>query len=238
MVKNIVVLHGWASHLANWQPFVKSLKAKGYKVYQPTMPGFGKTKTKKPWSTQDYADWLLSFLESKKLAKTILIGHSFGGQVAIQFTCLNHKKVSKLILVNSGGIRPKLTTKRAFFWILAKLGKILFSLPLIKSFASLARKLLYKAAREGDYFKASPIMKQTLTKVIKEDQKKILPAISTPTLLLWGQKDTMTPIKDGRLLHQLLPNSKLFVFKSARHGLPFTHTKKVVAKILWFISSN
>ena len=238
MVKNIVVLHGWASHLANWQPFVRSLKKNGYRVYQPTMPGFGKTKITKPWTTQDYADWLLSFLESKKITKTILVGHSFGGQVAIQLTSQFPKKIDKLVLINSAGIRSQWTLKKFIFYLIAKTGRVLFSLEFLRGLAHPVRKFFYKAIRQKDYYQATTVMKKTLTRVVKEDQRIALPKIKKQVLLLWGRNDTTTPIKDGRLMDKLLPNSKLITYQSARHGLPFTHTKKVVAKILWFISSN
>lgn len=236
MDQHIIILHGWNSHLANWQPFNQLLRKHTSHLYQPTMPGFGESKIKTPLTTTDYVSWLDNYISQKKLKQVVLIGHSFGGQVAIQFSATYPKKVSKLILINSAGIRPSQTPKKLFFYVSAKLGKIIFSLPLIRHFSNKAQKFLYKAAREGDYFKASPVMKQTLKLINKDDQKDNLEKITTPTLILWGKKDFITPLKEGRKIHQLLINSKLFTYSSASHGLPFQKSKAVINKILWFIS--
>ena len=155
MVKNIVILHGWASHLGNWQPFVNKLQKKGYKVYLPNLP------TDKPMNTDEYSSWLKTY--TKKLTKFILIGHSFGGQIAINHAARFPKKVVKLVLINSAGIRKKISLKRFIFLLLAKIGKLIFKLPLLSKYTSVAQKLLYKSAREQDYLKASTVLKKTLT---------------------------------------------------------------------------
>ena len=236
MTKNILILHGWASHLANWQPFVKLLTQKGFSVYQPTMPGFGKTKIKSPWNTQDYVNWLNQYLTKNKLTKIVLIGHSFGGQVAIQFTSQFPKIVYKLVLISSAGIRTQWTLKRFIFYLIAKTGRMLFSLEFLRGLFHPVRKFFYKAIRQKDYYQASRVMKKTLAKVVREDQRKFLSKIEKQVLMFWGQKDTTTPVKDGRLMNKLLPNSKLIIYKEASHSLPFTHTRKLIKRITWFIS--
>ncbi len=236
MSKNVIILHGWNSHLKNWEPIIKLLTKQKINVYQPTMPGFGKKPTRNPMRTNDYANWLRGFIKNKNLKSVILVGHSFGGQVAIQFTASFPKLVNKLVLINSAGIRPSQTPKKLLFFILAKLGKLIFLLPFINKLAKPAKKILYKIAREGDYFKASPVMKQTLKLINKEDQQKNLSNINTPALILWGAKDFITPLKDGQKIHQLLSNSRLITFPSATHGLPFQKPLQVINKILWFIS--
>lgn len=236
MKSNLVILHGWASHQKNWQPFIKILKNLGANVYQPAMPGFLENIIDVPHSTADYVNWLKQFLKKNRINKPTLIGHSFGGQVAINFTVKNPSKVNRLILINSAGIRNQLNIKKLFFLVLAKTGKVVFSLPLLNNLFSIAQRFLYKAAHEGDYYQASPVMKETLKIINKEDQTKHLKSIDTPTLILWGEKDTITPLKDGEKIHQLMPNSKLVIYPNTTHGLPFQAPKKIANKILWFIS--
>jgi pimeloyl-ACP methyl ester carboxylesterase len=236
MKKTIVILHGWGSLVKNWQPIKTLLEAQGYKVLLPKMPGHDGTNLERPFSTEDYTDWLKSYLKSKRLNQVILVGHSFGGQIATQFTAQNPELVTKLILINSSGIRKRLGLKRLLFLPCAKLGKWILSHPSLKKFQAPLTELLYKVARESDYLKASEVMKKTLAQVVKQDQQKNLKQIKTQTLVMWGKKDKMTPLGQGKIIHQLLTNSKFVLFEQASHGLPFQKPKAIANKILWFIS--
>jgi len=156
--------------------------------------------------------------------------------VAINFTAKNPSRVKKLVLISSGGVRPRFTLKKIVFLIIAKIGKSIFSLPLLNRLFSKAQKLLYQAAREGDYYQASPLMKKTLQLITKEDQTKNLTKIKSPSLILWGGQDITTPLKDGKLMAKLLPRSFFKVFPNSTHALPFQKPSQVVKQILWFIS--
>jgi len=236
MSKPIVILHGWGSTSKKWSPLKKILTNKGFRVFVPSLPGFGKQFISTPMSTQDYANWLAKYLETKKLSKINLVGHSFGGQVAINFTAKHPQKVNKLILINSAGIRNKPNLKRLVFTPIAKLGKTFFTLPPFCFIKSLAQHTFYRFLRETDYYQASPVMKQTLKKILTEDQQNQMRKITRPTLVLWAEKDTYTPLVDGQLTNQLIKQSQLKVISKATHGLPFHQPQVVAKKILWFIS--
>jgi len=236
MLKPIVILHGWGSDLKKWQPLKKTLQTQGFKVFLPSLPGFGKQSIFAPMSTQDYTNWLDKYLTTKKLSQINLVGHSFGGQIAINFTANYPQKVNKLILINSAGIRNKLSLKRLVFTPIAKLGKIFFTLPPFCFIKSLAQHTFYRFLRETDYYQASPAMKQTLKKILTEDQQDQMRKITRPTLILWSQHDTYTPLADGQLTNKLIKKSQLKVIPKATHGLPFHQPQAVAKKILWFIS--
>ena len=223
-MKTAVVLHGWASNPAHWSQVIKGLKDNGFKVLKPDLPGFT-VPISKPYNTQDYVDWLKNYLRGK--GKVVLIGQSFGGQIAIQFTAQNPLMVERLVLIGSAGIRRELNLKKQIFWLLAKMGKILTALPL-------AKKILYKLAREWDYAKASPLMKETLRLIVKDDQQTNLRKVLTPTLLLWGSRDRYTPINQGQLMHRLIKGSTLKVFDGEGHGLHFTRATDLVKAITEF----
>ena len=220
------MLHGWASHPINWTNFVKRLKAAGFKVLMPALPGFT-TKISHPYNTQDYVDWFDGYLKDKNLDKIILIGQSFGGQIAIQFASQNPQKLERLVLIGAAGIRNQFNLKKNLFWFLAKAGKLVTSSPFFK-------KLLYRLAREWDYAKASPLMKETLRLIVKDDQQTNLRKVLTPTLLLWGSRDRYTPINQGQLMHRLIKGSTLKVFDGEGHGLHFTRATDLVKAITEF----
>jgi len=230
MVKTFVILHGWESDLKKWQPLKQLFQKQGFKVFLPKLP------SQKPINTLDYVKWFNQ--QTKNLKKFYLIGHSFGGQIAINFTAEFPQKVAKLILINSAGIRKKTSPKRLIFWPIAKSGRLLFSLPFFNRWEKPAEKLLYQAARESDYFKATPAMKQTLKIITREDQKDNLKKIKTQTLILWGAKDKITPLAHAKIMDKILSQSTLAVFPDTTHGLPFQQPETVCQKILWFISSN
>ena len=215
------MLHGWASNPAHWTNFVKRLKVAGFGVLKPDLPGFT-TPISHPYNTQAYVDWLKNYLRGK--GKVILVGQSFGGQIAIQFAAQNPESIERLVLIGSAGIRREFNLKKQIFWLLAKMGKILTASPL-------AKKILYKLAREWDYANASPMMKETLKYIVKDDQRENLPKIKVPTLLIWGDQDRYTPLRHGRLMNQLIAGSTLKVIAGGRHGLHFTHSKDLVEAI-------
>lgn len=221
MVPTLVILHGWGSDLARWRPLVNKLKDAGLKV---VLPGLPKDKIR---STADFSDWLNQ--KTKILAPFYLAGHSFGGQVAIDFAARHPGRVKKLILISSAGIRRR-SLKSLLILPLAKLFKGLVSQK-IKHF-------LYRLIGETDYVKAGPIMKETMKLILREDQRDNLKKIKTRTLIIWGEADRYTPLADGRMMQTLTPKAQLIIFPDGKHGLPFTHAQQIKEKILWFIGSK
>ena len=103
--KEIILLHGWAANNNIYKKIVDRLVSK-YSVYLIDLPGFGKSiDLDKEYTLDDYVLFLKKFIETLKIDNPILIGHSFGGRIAIKFSSLY--KVNKLILVDSAGIRHR-----------------------------------------------------------------------------------------------------------------------------------
>lgn len=223
----LILLHGWGGRPKDWQPLQKKLVQSGEVVYVPSLPGFDDRPLSKPWHTVDYAAWLGQFLSSRKISQCFLIGHSFGGQVAINFTAQYPDQVAGLILINSAGIRNQPNLKRLIFTPLAKLGKWFFSDKL--------KGVFYRFLHEVDYYQSSPMMKLTLKNILTEDQQVSMAKIIPPTLLIWGESDTYTPLKEGKMIHRLIKNSRLIIIPAGRHGLHYTHVDKLFKLITDFI---
>jgi hypothetical protein len=82
------------------------------------------------------------------------------------------------------------------------------------------RRIILKLLRldKSDYAQInSPKLKETFKNVINEDQSPYLSAIKIPTLVIWGEKDAVTPLKEGKLIAKSIPNAKLSVIKNAGH---------------------
>ena len=69
----------------------------------------------------------------------------------------------------------------------------------------------------ADYNAAPPVLRQTLVKVVNEDLTRFLPHLACPTLLIWGEKDTATPLSDAKLMEKLVPDAGLCVIRGAGH---------------------
>lgn len=218
-MKTIVILHGWGSVIKRWLPVKKLLENKGFKVYLPKLPG------DQVRNTADYSDWVCNY--TRNLKPFCLLGHSFGGQIAINFTARYPGRVKRLILVNSVGVRRP-SWKRKIIVPLAKL---------FRGYVHEAIKsLFYRLLLATDYYRANPKMRQTMARILTDDQQENMTKINIPTLIIWGRADRYTPLKDGRLTHRLIKNSLLEIF-NARHGLPFTHSQALVSIVKNFINS-
>lgn len=229
---NLVILHGWQSKIERWQPLVKVL-SKNFNVYLPSLPGFGKKKLNKVWDLSDYADWLADYLKNEKIKNPILAGHSNGGRIALSYL-LQGGKAEKLILIASAGIKPKPTVKKTLFLIIAKIGKVFFSLPVLNLLKKPASWFLYTLAREKDYYKSEGCLKQTMVNLIKKDFASALPKIKIPVLILWGREDKATPLADAYVFKNKIKKSKLIVFDKAGHNLPFVFKDKITDQIIDF----
>lgn len=226
----LFLLHGWAINPNNqqkWQAFQTELKAANLDSTFLGLPGLS-SELDTPWTLDDYIEWLKITLPVEPV---VLLGHSFGGQLAIRFTKENPNRVKALILVASSGIRdhsllPKL--KRIVFKVVAKTGKQIFNF-------ELGRKILYKLAREQDYYQANPVMRQTMSHVVNIEVREDLKHINQPTLIIWGEQDQVTPPWIGEYFHKNLKNSSIHFIKDARHAPQFTHPKELTQRINTFL---
>jgi pimeloyl-ACP methyl ester carboxylesterase len=180
------------------------------------MPGFGKSdEPRQAWGSDDYKDTVARFLDSLAIENPILIGHSYGGKVSIRLAA--ERSVNKLVLIDSAGIRPTRTMGYYLRVYSYKAAKAVLELPVVSSlFAGTVERFKSRMGSE-DYRNASGVMRQTLVRSVNEDVRELLPRIKAPTLLVWGENDTATPVSDGRLMEKLIPDAGLVVFKNAGH---------------------
>lgn len=234
----LVLLHGWgvnSSYLENLKNQIIKHSDDFIEIILLDVPGF-KDKLEKPWTIDDYILWL-----KKKLAHIndpmILVGHSNGGRLSINFAYKYPHRVKALVLIASAGIIPKYTFKHYFFFIIAKIGKVVFSIPILNYLYSSARKLLYRLARVQDYYKADPYLRETMKNLLRQDISSFLPRIFIPVLLLWGDQDRSTPIIDAYKMYNYLPNAKLIIYKGCKHSLPKDNFKIISKDLLNFVFS-
>lgn len=203
--KDVVLLHGWGQNIEMMKPIGNPL-SNNFRVTIIDFPGFGESEEPKTaWTIDDYSDMLELLVKELKIKKPTIIGHSFGGRVAIRYSANN--SIEKLVLFGSPCVRlqKELPLK-------VKILKKLKTLPGLNGIGEYMKK--YIGSR--DYKAASPIMREILVNTVNEDLSEYASKIEEPTLLIWGENDTEAILDEAKMLENLLPDGALIV-------LPGTH---------------
>lgn len=210
----VLVLHGWGAKIEAVQPIISGLSPQ-LTVYAVDLPGFGETALPPAaWGVTDYADWTRALMDELGLARPSIVGHSNGGRVAIHLASHHPERVDKLILVDSAGIRPKRGVRYHRRVAMAKTAKHAARL-LGAPGRALQKRVLARTA-SSDYANAGPL-RPTFVKLVNEDLTPLLSQIRASTLLIWGDGDDATPLSDGQVMEQLIPDAGLVVLAGAGH---------------------
>ncbi|MFA6522845.1 MAG: alpha/beta hydrolase [Candidatus Peribacteraceae bacterium] len=238
----LLCLHGWGGSKESFTELRNALAGSPLEILTPDLPGFGsEPEPSHPWTVDDYADWVESWLRSKlpadRLPLTVVLGHSHGGRIAIKLAARGTLPIEHLFLVAAAGIPEKKNLKHVLGLLLAKGGKLLLSIPGLSKMQPAGKKLLYRLLRVHDYEVASPVMRTTHQNVTAEDLRPELAKISIPTDIFWGTEDTMTPFTNGKEMHRLIRGSKLHIFEGVRHRIHRDRAGEIATVIRQFLPS-
>jgi pimeloyl-ACP methyl ester carboxylesterase len=228
----ILILHGWGGSRKSWINVVDYLVKDGYRVIVPDLPGFGESEDpKNPQTVNNYRDFVLKFTEKMNLSSLYLVGHSFGGRIAAKIASQNSQIVKKMVLCDASGIKMELDSKAKMISSLSRLGNIIFSKRLFSEFRKIAKNIFHFFLRRSDYVKARGVMRETLKLVVQDDISSELSEIKTKTLIIWGQKDNMVPLKVANIFKEKIINSELKVFPGIKHN-PHREIPKELSKTI------
>lgn len=211
----MVFLHGWGGSVQSFKGLYDHYK-NHFKVIAFDFPGFGESdEPKTVWSVGDYSDFLVGFLNQLEIENPIIVAHSFGARVT--FKAADRIKYHKLILTGAAGIKPK---RKLSYYLKVYSYKTMRKLSQTKLFHGwLGPKVeaYKKRAGSSDYRQASPIMRGVLSKSVNEDLRDYFKYIDAPTLLIWGDMDTATPLENGQLMEEMIKDAGLVVFEGCTH---------------------
>jgi pimeloyl-ACP methyl ester carboxylesterase len=214
--KVIFLLHGWESDAQAFSSLARKL-SRNYRVILPDLPGFGETEMpQKNWDLDSYINFVKDLADKLNIKKIYgIVAHSMGGRIAIKGVGGGMLPAERLVLIGAHGIRESRSFRNRLFLMAAKTGKFVTK-PLPQRYRQRLRERLYKTAGSRDYLDAGE-MRQILTKIVSEDVRPEAAMISVPTLLIYGQNDTLTPPHYGKIFEKLIVGSTLKVIPGAGH---------------------
>lgn len=218
MKPQLLIIPGWEGSSLSWQNFIKQA-ANDFAVSCFDLPCFGAAPCpNEVWGVERYAEFIRKKIKEHNLTQPILLGHSFGGQIAVYLAANYPAEFSKLILSGAAIFRQTPTAKKIIFLFLAKTGKLIFSLPWLNRASVFMKKALYRLAN-SDYNNTSGIKREIYKKIINQDLSQLAARITIPTLIIWGGYDRYLPLKQGKKIASLIPGARLKIIKDAGHGL-------------------
>jgi pimeloyl-ACP methyl ester carboxylesterase len=203
----VIALHGWGR---TGTDFAKILD--GQDALALHLPGFGQTEPPdRAWSTSDYADQLAVAMAGS--GPVVLLGHSFGGRIALRLAAKYPELVSHLILTGVPLTRVAAPRKPAIGFTVAKR---------LYRWGVLSERAMEQARnRYGslDYREAVGVMRDILVKTVSEDYLEDAARVTSPTTLVWGELDTAAPLFMAERALEYFPNATLRVVTGASHLL-------------------
>lgn len=225
--KRVVLLHGWGCSTELMKPVADAL-SKDMSVLAVDFPAHGKSsQPPEPWGVPEFAACLKELLTKLDFLPCSVIAHSFGGRVTIELASADASLFDRIILTGAAGIRPKAneaSSKRTTTY--KKLKGMVETARKLHIFGDLPDKwqeALIQKYGSKDYAALSPEMRATFVKVVNYDQSEKLAAIKNSTLLIWGDKDTETPLWMGQQMEKSIPGSALIVLDGGTHFAYLEH---------------
>ena len=224
----LLILHGWGSKSERWEKVAGLLAQNGIKVIIPDLPGFGNSQRPlKIWGLDNYCEFIQEFINFLSLEKFYLLGHSFGGALAVKCSLKFPEKINKLFLIGAACFRRKALRKKLFY-IIAKILKVFSFLPCYSYF----RKGCYKfIVRKSDYSYTDGVMKDIYLKIIKEDLSDVISQVQVPTIIIWGKNDKVKRIKEAYSINERIKDSKLEILPQTGHN-PNSEMPEKLSKII------
>lgn len=212
----LLFLHGWGGSAKSFLP-VFQVFAQWFRVIAIDFPGFGESTTPASvWGVGEYAELVQKFLHELGIEKTHIVAHSFGGRVTIWLASEHPELVDKITLVDAAGVKPKRPLKYYLKVYTFKTLKQLYRLGLLGPRTDERLHKLYGLFGSTDYQEAGA-MRNIMVRVVNQYLDSLLPAIKSPTLLVWGENDIAIPVREARVMERLIPDAGLVVLENAGH---------------------
>lgn len=235
--KTILLIHGFGGSATNWLSVIPQLADEGYRVVAVDLKGFGLSDKKidGDFSHKSQAKFLNSFVKELNLKNISIVGHSMGGNIATMYVQEYPAEVEKLVLVNAAVLQSKDFDEMRSYVL-----KIL-DFPIVKEYVRVFLKIALNQERINTLFESAMYMPEEIEVkdpyfinpvifsnweyvVIKMSSvlhmnilEKSVSEIKAPVSIIWGEKDTWTPLAQGERLAQDFGGVNLDVLENTGH---------------------
>ncbi len=219
--RRVLLLHGWGCSMALMAPVEEALSGHA-EVLTLDFPGFGESgRPPEPWGVPEYAAAVYALCEEERFLPCAVIAHSFGGRVALFLGAEHSGLFTRMVITGGAGLRAPQTAegqkRAAAFRRKRDLAEKLGRLPLLATAAERLQDRLRQKYGSADYNALDAEMRKTFVKVINQDLSDTLPRQKQPTLLIWGDRDTETPLWMGQKMEREIPDAALIVLEGGSH---------------------
>ena len=211
----MLFLHGYLSSKEAFSAQIEYF-SKFYRVTALDFVGFGESPPlTSPFSVADYADWTKAALEVLGVKKPHVIAHSFGCRVAVKMASADKEIFDKIVLTGAAGVR--LPRGLTYY------GKV-FAYRFVRKFAP---KFAEKHFGSKEYRGLPLVMKESYKKIVNEDLRADAEKIKNQVLIVQGEADTTTPLKEAQVYLKCFANGRIYMiegghFAFAEHPMAFT----------------
>ncbi|WP_318344140.1 alpha/beta fold hydrolase [Flagellimonas baculiformis] len=216
----MIILHGLMGGLSNFQGVSDYFPSKGYKVLIPELPIYDMPILKT--TVKNFAKFLEGFIEAKELKDVILLGNSLGGHIGLLHTKMFPEMVKALVITGSSGLYESAMgdgyPKRGDYEFIKKKAQDVFYDPEVAT-KEIVDEVFATVNDRMKLVKTLAIAKSA----IRHNMSKDLPHMKTPTCIIWGENDTVTPPNVAKEFHELLPDSDLYWIEKCGHAPMMEH---------------
>ena len=235
-------LHGWGCSTELTRP-IGDLLCDDAEVLLVDFPAHGKSgRPPQPWGVPEFAACTLDLLRTLDFLPCAVIAHSFGARVAIYLASQDETLFTKLILTGAAGVKKPATaesTKRTQqYKQLKKAVGVLRSMKIFGSLPDMAEDALRKKYGSADYNALDEEMRKTFVKVISLDLTDRLGKVKQPTLLVFGDQDTETPLWMARVMEKNIPDAGLVTFPGGTHFAYLEQAARFAAIVRHFLKEE
>lgn len=216
----LVLLHGLSGSGRWWGRNVLAL-SQHFRVFAVDLAGFGSSRGVGRFRLDDAGARLLAWMDAAGIERTSLVGHSMGGLIAAIVAAETPERVDRLVLVDAALLSfDRGLGKRAF---------------------GLARSIRWTSPRflsllAGDALRSGAFSLASAThQLLLADQGETLARIAAPTLVIWGEHDTVIPLSVGREIVARIPGARLFVLAGAGHNAMWDRPDAFNREVLTFL---
>jgi len=216
----IIILHGLMGGLSNFDGVANFFPERGYKIFIPELPIYEMAVLKT--NVKNFAKYVKSFIDVLKLDEVILLGNSLGGHIGLLYTKMYPEKIKALIITGSSGLYESAMgesyPKRGDRDYIQKKAENVFYDPKVAT-KEIVDEVYITVNDRNKLIRTLAIAKSA----IRHNMGKDLPTMDTPTCIIWGANDNVTPPEVAIEFHEKLPDSNLYWIEKCGHAAMMEH---------------